>query len=48
MANAMMELQNPARDGLHFTKAVNIFLYRNVKSKARGPVGRRTDACRRD
>ena len=32
-ANAMMELQNPHRDGLHFTKAVNIFLYRNVKSK---------------
>jgi len=32
-ANAMMELQNPHRDGLHFTKAVNIFAYRNVKAK---------------
>ena len=30
MANAMMELQNPSRDGLHFTKAVNIFTYRKV------------------
>jgi lysophospholipase L1-like esterase len=33
MANAMMELQNPHRDGLHLTKAVNIFLYRNLKTK---------------
>ena len=33
MANAMMELQNPHRDGLHLTKAVNIFLYRQLKSK---------------
>ena len=31
----MMELQNPHRDGLHLTKAVNIFLYRNLKSKVR-------------
>lgn len=31
-ANAMMELQNPHRDGLHFTKPVNIFVYRSVKS----------------
>ena len=33
MANAMMELQNPHRDGLHLTKAVNIFLYRNLKDR---------------
>ena len=33
MANTMMEVQNPHRDGMHLTKAVNIFLYRNVKSK---------------
>jgi lysophospholipase L1-like esterase len=30
-ANAMMELQNPVRDGLHFTRAVNIYVYRLVK-----------------
>ena len=35
MANAMMELQNPHRDGLHFTKAVNIFCYRNVTPELR-------------
>ena len=29
----MMELQNPHRDGLHLTKAVNIFVYRSLKSK---------------
>ena len=33
MANAMMELQNPHRDGLHFTRAVNVFTYRCVKSQ---------------
>jgi lysophospholipase L1-like esterase len=31
-ANAMMELQNPAHDGLHLTRAVNIFLYRQLKN----------------
>ena len=29
----MMELQNPHRAGLHLTKAVNIFVYRSLKSK---------------
>lgn len=32
MANAMMELQNPHHDGLHMTQAVNIFVYRKLKS----------------
>jgi len=27
----MMEMQNPARDGLHFTRAVNVFVYRKLQ-----------------
>ena len=38
MANAMMELQNPHRDVLHFTKAVNIFCYRNVTPHPAPPL----------
>ena len=30
----MMEMQNPHRDGLHFTKAVNVFVYRKLQGRA--------------
>ena len=30
MSSTMMEMQNPHRDGLHYTRAINIFLYRKL------------------